>query len=192
MTNRSDTNQLNWPRWQQVLLIALLVLIIGNRLTWMVDGAAYRAGLLGEIAYVGGSQVNDPDAPPGFGKMIDVVPGGAFARAGVREGDYLRTDPSYYRLLRPVVGETLNFTLDQDGVRSERQIIIEPVPTGDVQEQDNFRRLLNQLAGIVSALVGCFILWRGWGNKTAMLLGTALAMLGRSGSVIPAWASDSR
>jgi hypothetical protein len=191
MTKANQTSQLNWPRWQQALLIALLVLVIGNRMMSLLDAAASRAGLLGEIAYVSGSQINDPAAPPGFGKMVDVVPGGAFARAGVREGDYVRTDPSYQRALRPVVGETLNFTLDRHGVRSEGQIIIEPVPTGDVQEQDNFRRLLNLLAAIVSILVGCFILWRGWGNKTAMLLGAALVMLGRGGSAIPGWASDS-
>ena len=188
MTDRTDTNRLNWPRWQQVLLIALLALIVGNRLTSLLDSTAYRAGLYGELVHTGGRWINEPAAPPGFAKMVDVVPDGPFARAGVRNGDHVRADPVYFQAQNLGFRKTLNFTLDRDGVRSQGRIMIEPMPAGSRQEQTNFLRLLNLLAAIVAMLVGCFILWRGWGNKTAMLLGAALVTLGRGGSGIPGWA----
>ena len=40
MTGRGETEKLNWPRWAQALLIALLVLLNGNRMTVLVDTAA--------------------------------------------------------------------------------------------------------------------------------------------------------
>ena len=40
MTGRGETEKLNWPRWQQVLLIAVLVLLIGNRMTSLLDATA--------------------------------------------------------------------------------------------------------------------------------------------------------
>jgi GAF domain-containing protein len=190
MSNRAESAKLNWPRWAEVLLIAVLVVIVCNRSASLLDGAAYRAGLYGELVYAGGRAVNDPAAPLGFGKMVDVVPDGPFARAGVRNGDHVRTDPVYFRQQNLGFAEKLNFTLNRDGVRSERQITLERVPADSVEAQGSFRRLVNLLAAFVSMLIGCFIIWRGWGNKTAMLLGAALLMLGRGGSGIPGWADQ--
>ena len=190
--DRSDANRLTWPHWQQVLLIALLALLIGNRMTTMVDTAAYRAGLLGEVALGAGRALADPNAPAGFGKMVEVDPDGPYAKAGIRNGDYVRPDPAYQYLPRPVVGERVNFTLDRGGVRSEHQIIVEALPEDHEQAQSNGLRVATLLAIVISMLVGCFVLWRGWGNVTAMLLGAALVAIGRGGSTLPAWASDLR
>ena len=190
MTGRGETEKLNWPRWQQALLIALLVLLIGNRMTALVDSAAYRAGLFGEVAFDAGRLMSDPNGPAGFGKMIEVDPHGPYAKAGIRNGDYVRPDPAYQYLLRPVVGERVNFTLDRDGGRSEHHIIVEALPAGHEQAQSNGLRMATLLAAVISMLVGCFVLWRGWGNATAMLLGAALVAIGRGGASLPAWASD--
>lgn len=182
-------NQLNWPRWQ-MLLIVLLVLIIGNRMTAMLDMAAYRSGLLGEQALSAGRAIPDPNAPVGFGRMIEVDPDGPVAKAGIRNGDFVRADPAYQYHLRPVVGDRVQFTLDRGGVRSEHQIVTEPLPVGHKQAHSNGLRMASLLAVIISMLAGCFILWRGWGNPSAMLLGVALAAIGRGGSNQPPWASD--
>ncbi|WP_309621458.1 hypothetical protein [Novosphingobium sp.] len=190
MTNRAESAKLNWPRWQQVLLIALLVVLIGNRLTAMVDMAAYRSGLLGQVALNSGRAIPDPNAPAGFGRMVEVDPNGPVAKAGIRNGDFVRTYLPYYYQIRPKVGDSTNFTLDRNGVRSEHQIVVEPLPIGHVQARNNGLRLANVLAVIISILVGCFILWRGWGNPAAMLLGMALAAIGRGGSNQPPWATD--
>ncbi|MDP3677280.1 MAG: hypothetical protein Q8R44_19645 [Novosphingobium sp.] len=190
MTGRAETEKLSWPRWQQVLLIALLVLLIGNRMTALVDMAAYRSGLLGEIALNSGRAIPDPKAPAGFGRMVEVDPNGPVAKAGIRNGDFVRTDLPYYYQIRPEVGDRINFTLDRDGVRSEHQIVVEPLPVGHEQARSNGLRIANLLAVIISILVGCFILWRGWGNQTAMLLGAALTGVGRGGSNQPPWATD--
>ena len=190
MTKTSDTNQLGWPRWQQALLIVVLVVLIGNRMTVLVDSAAYRAGLFGDVAFEAGRPTSDPNGPAGFGKMIEVDPDGPYAKAGIRNGDHVRPDPAYQYLLRPVEGEKVNFTLDRDGVRSEHHIIVEALPEGHEQAQSNGLRVATLLAAVISMLVGCFVLWRGWGNATAMLLGAALAATGRGGASMPAWASD--
>jgi hypothetical protein len=190
MPKTAVTNTLNWPRWAQLLLIALLVLLIGSRITSLVDSAAYRAGLYGELVSRGGSLINDPEAPDGFGKMIAVVPGGAFARAGIRNGDFVQSDPVHHFWYRSHVGDRLDFTLDRGGVRSEHHIIIEAVPAGNREAQSNSLRLVNLLAAIVSSLVGCFVLWRGWGNTTAMMLGVALVAVSRGGGSLPPWASE--
>ena len=128
MTNRAVSAKLNWPRWQQALLIVVLVVLIGNRMTAMLDMAAYRSGLLGEVALSAGRAIPDPNAPDGFGRMIEVDPNGPVAKAGIRNGDYVRTDPAYHYHIRPVVGDKVQFTLDRGGVRSEHQIVVEPLP----------------------------------------------------------------
>jgi hypothetical protein len=189
MTNRVESAKLNWPRWQQALLIALLVLIIGNRMTMLVDIGASYAGLAGELAYGGYSLDNDPEAEAGFGKVAWVAPDSPFARAGVRVGDHVRTYPSYARLRRHLAGEKANFTLNQDGVKSNRQVTVEPVKFKEMGARFKFRRLLDALAVMVSLLISIFILWRGWGNKTAMLLGAALASQGLGAMLLPPWAS---
>ena len=190
MTYRTKVDRLGWPRWQQVLLIALLVVLIGNRMTSMVDMAAYRSGLLGEIALNSGRAIPDPNAPAGFGRMVEVDPDGPVAKAGIRNGDFVRTDLPYYFAVRPEVGDRISYTLDRDGVRSEHQIGVEPLPVGHEQARINELRLAYVLAVFISILVGCFILWRGWGNAAAMLLGMALVAIGRGESNQPPWATD--
>ena len=168
MSNASDPNKLNWPRWQQALLIALLVLFIGSRLTSQVDAVAQRAGLFGEFPLIEATVANDPDAPAGFRKVVRVEPNSAAARAGTRIGDHLRVD-SFFRDGRQLsqrfspeehltAGDRINFTRDRGGIRSEFQIILQPVPAGHAQEYRNSLRLVNVLASIISSLIGCFVL----------------------------------
>ena len=189
MTNRAESAQLNWPRWQQALLIAVLVLLIGNRLFLLVDVASVRAGLYDAVPEYGGVLAENPEGQSGFVLARQVAPGGPMAKAGVQEGDELRFEHSYERLRRAEVGETLPFTLDRGGVRSNGQLTIEPRVWNEANTQRNFQLLLNLLAATVSLLIACFILWRGWGNKTAMLLGAALIALGSGGIILPPWAS---
>lgn len=190
MTGRSETAKLNWPRWAQILLIALLILIIGNRMTILVDNAAVRAGIAGELTWPGVSFGRDPKDVPGFLGVARLYPGSPMARAGVMAGDTLRFERRYEYFRRQNVGERVNFTLDRQGVRSERHLIAEPQPkTGPVRPQ-NAKELLGALAVIVSMLIGCSILWRGWGNKTAVLLGAALVAMGVVGIVLPPWAGE--
>ncbi len=189
MKNRSESEKLNWPRWQQFLLIALLAVLIANRLFMLVDTASVRAGLYGAVPEYGGVLADNPGGQSGFVKARQVEPGGPMAKAGVQEGDALRFEHSYERLRRAEVGETLLFTLDRGGVRSNRQLTIEPTVWNEANTQRNFQLLLNLLAATVSLLIACFILWRGWGNKTAMLLGAALIPLGTGGFLLPPWAS---
>jgi hypothetical protein len=184
-----DTNKLGWPRWAQFLLIAALALLIGNRLFLLVDTASVRAGFYGEVPEYGGLLADNSGGQSGFVKARQVVPGGPLAKAGVQEGDALRFEHSYERLRRAEVGETLPFTLDRGGVRSNRQLTIEPTVWNEANKQRNFQMLLNTLAATVSMVIACFILWRGWGNKTAMLLGAALIALGSGGILLPPWAS---
>jgi hypothetical protein len=185
----TDTNKLNWPRWAQALLIALLAVLIANRLFLLIDTASVRAGLYGEVPEYGGLLADNPGGQSGFVKARQVEPGGPLAKAGVQEGDALRFEHSYEPLRRAEVGETLPFTLDHGGVRSNRQLTIEPTIWNEANKQQNFQLLLNLLAATVSLLIACFILWRGWGNKTAMLLGAALIPLGTGGYLLPPWAS---
>ncbi len=189
MTNRAESAQLNWPRWQQALLILALVLLIGNRLFLLVDVASVRAGLNGAFPEYGGDLAENPEGQSGFVMARQVAPGGSLAKAGVQEGDALRFEHAYERLRRAEVGETLPFTLDRGGVRSNGQLTIEPRVWNEANTERNFQLLLNLLAATVSLLIACFILWRGWGNKTAMLLGAALIALGAGGIALPPWAS---
>ena len=190
MTRTSDTNKLNWPHWAQVLLIALLAVLIVNRMTILLDAAAARAGIAGELTWGGVTTVPDPQAKPGFLRVTEVAPGGPAARAGVMVGDYLTNQRSYDYYRRGNVGERFNFTLDRQGVQSERHVIAEPQPLTEAFRQGNSKTLLNILAVIVSMLIGCSILWRGWGNKTAMLLGAAMVTMGIAGIRLPPWAGE--
>ena len=190
MTGRGKTEKLNWPRWQQALLIALLAVLIGNRMTMLVDTVAVRAGIAGEYTGAGSHIVLDPQAKPGFLRVTEVAPGSPMARAGVMAGDHLRFERRYEYYRRPNVGERIDFTLDRQGVQSERHVIAEPQPRTEAFRQANTKGLLSALAVFVSMLIGCSILWRGWGNKTAMLLGSALATMGIAGVNLPPWAGE--
>ena len=189
MTGRGQTEKLGWPRWQQMLLIALLAIIAVNRLTMLVEDVAMRAGLYGQLPWTGAYTIIDPQAEPGYLKVIQVDPGSPMARAGVREGDYVATHPSYDQLRWWNVGEQIAMTLDHQGTRSQINVVVEPLPMTDAARQRNTQFMLNLLAVAVSMLIGCFILWRGWGNKTAMLLGAALVGIGIGGYGLPHWAS---
>jgi hypothetical protein len=189
MPGRSESNTLNWPRWAQLLLILALALLVGNRLFLLVDTASLRAGFYGAVPEYGGLLADNPGGQSGFVKARQVGPGGPMATAGVQEGDALRFEYSYERLRRAEVGETLPFTLDRAGVRSYHQLTVEPTIWNEANTEQNFQLLLNLLAATVSTLIACFILWRGWGNKTAMLLGAALISMGVSGLLLPPWAS---
>ena len=182
--------KLNWPRWAQALLIAVLVLLIGNRMTLVVETAAMRAGLAEERAWGGVATVPDPQAKPGFLLVTEVAPGGPGARAGVMVGDYVTFERRYDYYRRGKVGERFDFTLERQGVRSERHVIDEPLPQTEALRQSNSQGLLSVLAVFVSMLIGCSILWRGWGNKTAMLLGTAMVTMGIAGINLPPWARE--
>ncbi len=190
MSDTIDKSKLNWPRWQQLLLIAALALLIGNRLIMLVDTTSVRAGLYGDVPYYGGLLADNPDGQSGFVKARQVEPGGPMAKAGVQEGDELRFEHSYERFRRAEVGETLAFTLDSGGVRTNRQLTVEPTTWNEANRERNFQLLLNVLAATASMLIACFILWRGWGNKTPMLLGAALINLGSGGIQLPPWASE--
>ena len=189
MDKQTGGGALNWPRWAELLLIAVLAVLIANRLFLLVDIASVRAGLYGAVPEIGGFLADNPGGQSGFVKALQVKPGGAMAKAGVQDGDALRFEHAYERLRRAEVGETLPFTLDRGGVRSNGQLTIEPRVWNEANTQRNFQLLLNVLAATVSLLIACFILWRGWGNKTAMLLGAALIALGTGGIALPPWAS---
>ncbi len=186
MAVRTDTAKLNWPRWAQGLLIAALVLMIGVRLSMVVDTAAARSGLIGEYGTHGGDLMRVAGAKPGFLEAVGVVPGGPMARAGVREGDFVRPERISDYARRKLPGEQFRFTLDQDGTLSERQLTVEADKWDEASRQ---QILLNAVGQLVSIVIGCLVLWRGWGNKAAMLLGMALASIG-TGGLAPPWASD--
>ncbi len=186
MAGQTDTANLNWPRWKQALLIAVLVLIIGVRLVMLVDTAAARSGLIGEYGTHGGTLVRDAGAKPGFLKVLGVVPGGPMARAGVREGDFVHPERISDNARRKLPGEQFHFTLDQGGKLSHRQLTVEADKWDAASRQ---QILLNAFGVLVSIFIGCFVLWRGWGDKVPMLLGIALASIGATG-LAPPWASD--
>lgn len=190
MTNLPESARLNWPHWQQALLIAMLVLVVGSRLTALLDVASVRGGLYDDVTTFGGVTSLEARAGTGFGRALNVAPGGPLAKAGVNEGDFLRFDDGLVGLKRHRAGSRLQFTLEQNGVRTQRHLIVEPMPDSLAERQRNFGFLLNGLAGIFSILIGGFILWRGWGNKTAMLLGAAVATLGYGGVELPPWAGS--
>ncbi len=185
MSGRQDTAKLNWPRWQQALLIAVLAVLAAVRLSALVDYAAYRAGLLGPITTIGGTFASDPDAPRYFRRVATVEPGGPLDKAGVRIGDSIHTDPIPVALIRHAKGERIAVVIDHGGVRTRGQFTVEPARQSETARQGNFWLALNTLAAMVTTLIGCFILWRGWGNKTAMLLGAAMYPLHVVSPTIP-------
>jgi hypothetical protein len=185
MPNRAESAQLNWPRWAQALLIAVLVVIAIARLYSLADNAAYHAGLLGPITTTGGTAVSDKSAPAGMARVTTVEPGGPLDKAGIKLGDSIRRDPILASIIRHRTGEVVPFEHDRGGVRIKGQITVEPARLNEAQRQNLVWQALNRLAAMVTTLIGCFILWRGWGNKTAMLLGAALIPFHVVGSSIP-------
>lgn len=188
MTGRGETAKLNWPRWQQVLLAVVLAMLAATRLSQLADDAAYRAGLLGPMAIISTSTTSSVDAPRHFYKVIAVEPGGPADRAGFRVGDSIRPDIQAFFNIRQPVGKIRLIERDRAGARSLHRITQEPARLNAAQQQYQKWLALNRLAAFITAAIGCFILWRGWGNSTAMLLGAGMVPLYIGGITIPAWA----
>lgn len=189
MAGQTDTSQLNWPRWAQALLIALLALVIGVRMIMLADTIVRESRPGSEVGTFGGMFYTDPTAEAGYGQVVNLEPDGPLAKAGVREGDRVRFDRPYQRHIARAVGEKLSFTLDRSGVRSNRQLTVAPRKSGDSEQSAIFWRLLNFIGAMISLLIGSVILWRGWGNKAAMLLGGAVTALHLGRVMLPPWAS---
>jgi hypothetical protein len=187
MPSQRKVNSLTWPRWAQALLIALLVLIMSARLVMIVEGVVSGTGVWGPEGRQPGITNLDPNAEPGFGLVVDATPNGELAKAGVSVGDHVRFERRYQQVLVPVAGERIDFVLDHDGARSQRHIIVEPWHWNERERQAAFAIMLVQLTGLMAFLIGCFILWRGWGNRAAMLLGAAVTNLASVPSFYPEW-----
>ena len=189
MSSRGEVAKLNWPRWQQALLIAVLLLVIGVRLVMLGDSAVSLSGLNGEVGTIGGQGAPNSEFDAGFGKLFEVYPDGPLAKAGASVGDHIRFEPAYMGYGQSVVGQTFEVTLDHNGVRSSRQLTIAPWHPNATVRQALGWLALNLVAAILSVLIGCFILWRGWGHKTAMLLGASLICMTVVNVRLPGWAS---
>ena len=174
MTNRRIVQNLNWPRWKQELLIAVLVLIAAFRLYTSAYFAAENAGLLGPVVTFGGSFQPDIKSPRHFYRVTRVAPGRQMDRAGFQVGDSIRTESRITGLVAWPVGHIMEFERDHGGARSRGQLTLEPMRQDAATQRVFLWQMLNRLASLISAAIGCFILWRGWGNRTAMLLGAAI------------------
>jgi hypothetical protein len=177
MAGHDETSQLNWPHRWHVLLALGLGLLIALRLFSLADDAANRAGLVGEMTHVGGRFAPDPRSPRYFWRVMAVDPGGALDRAGVRVGDSIRPQPRLVRYVRHAAGERVPFYLDRRGQRLHGEIIMQPVRQTLAEQRSNVWAVLNRLGAMLTTLIGGFILWRGWGNRTAMLLGAGMLPL---------------
>jgi hypothetical protein len=185
MAGQTDNQLSRWPLWRRVLLAVLLVFCAVLRLTSVADDAAYRFGLYGEITTVGGAFAPDPAAPTGFMRVASIVPGGALAKAGLQVGDAIHTKPTYGMILRHPAGTRIDYVRERGGVRTAGELIVAPARLSAAERQGNFWLSLNMLSAFVTTLIGCFILWRGWGNITAMLLGAGMFVLNPVGLNVP-------
>ncbi|HSG55076.1 MAG TPA: hypothetical protein VLA45_06440, partial [Paracoccaceae bacterium] len=113
-------------------------------------------GLIGDIPLIGATYSNDDASHDGMLKVTDVVPNGSMADAGVRPGDMVQPERSYFRLLRPSIGDRLNFTLYRGGEGSQFQVTVQAAPQTEESSQRNTMIAVNALALLVSMLIGCF------------------------------------
>jgi hypothetical protein len=185
MAGQTDPAKLNWPRWAQALLIAMLVLVAAIRLIALADDGAYRAGLLGEKTTIGGYMIPDPVSPREYWHVVDIAAGGPMDKAGLRIGDLVRTDPLLAVFIRNPAGREIPFILNRDGKITNGHFKVENARQSATQRQLDNLLSLNKLAALITTLIGCFLLWRGWGNKTAMLLGTGMLPLHIADFAIP-------
>jgi hypothetical protein len=161
-----------WPRALQILGVVLGLFIF-------VSNVELIAGDLGHDLFRGsiGGLVDPDKAVDGAAPVTRIDPNGALAKAGVKVGDVIRFDHPMdsYRVPRP--GELIGFSLQAGGrwihqtVRAEGRPLRRP-------DQAAGAWLVYDLATFFAGLIGMFIIWRGGGALTAMLLGFGLTFYG--------------
>ncbi len=185
MPRQTDTSQLNVARSWRIALAIILTLFACARLMALADDAAFRVGLIGDTTTIGGRFAADPDVPAGYLRVTTVDPGGPMEKAGLKTGDAIHTYPTYELSHRHRVGDSFSFVRERAGVRTAGQIKVEPVKLSKADRRGNFWLALNMVAALITTLIGCLILWRGWGNLTAMMLGGGMFVLNPVGLNVP-------
>jgi hypothetical protein len=114
----------------------------------------------------------------GAAPVARIDPNGAMAKVGVKPGDVIRFDHlmDSYRTPRP--GELIGFSRQSGRQWTHQTVRAEASPMRRTPDQAAGAWLVYDLATFFAGLIGMFIIWRGGGALTAMLLGFGLTFYG--------------
>lgn len=162
-----------WLRTFQVLgLIFGLYAFVSN-----VEFIAHELGrdpLSGTI----GVLVDPGQAVDGAVPVVPLTPDGPMAKAGVKRGDVIRFDHPMDIFRQPRPGEVIGFSRRVSGQWVHESVREEPSKARAASNGEVIAGLSYDLATLIASLIGMFILWRGGGRLTALLLGLGLTMYG--------------
>ncbi|HEY3813801.1 MAG TPA: hypothetical protein VGL66_11295 [Caulobacteraceae bacterium] len=161
-----------WARIIWVLCLIYAVFVMAENVqeaAWNI-GRQPGAGTLGAI-------IAPPTGTSGYLVVSGVAPDGALAKVAVKNGDQLRFDRSYDWIRRSRVGERIGISVMTPTGPSHRiaiTVAAKPAPlTADV-----WLGILYDAATALAALIGAFIVWRGGGSASTLLLGMGLMTYG--------------
>jgi hypothetical protein len=128
-----------------------------------------------------------PEFARGDVQVTAVVADGPMAAAGVRAGDHLHFDRTY-DYLRPLWrGESSRFTLDEQGLRSERTARAVP-DIGQMENRDTqAARIFLDLTSLLPALIGAYIVLLSRRRPTVLFLGVGILCYGLEFFVPQLW-----
>ncbi|MGZ3304675.1 MAG: histidine kinase N-terminal 7TM domain-containing protein, partial [Asticcacaulis sp.] len=169
-----ETRRQDWLWLWRVLAMVWAVFVLEQDVENLMWSAQVEPGQ-GRM----GAAVDRAKAEHGYMPVLSAEPGGPFANAGIVAGDRVRFDHTFDYAREKFAGETIGLSVIHDG--HERHTVITaapPVRTASLADILFSTDMLNGFTCIIAALFGLFILWRGGGRATSLLLGMGFVTFG--------------
>ena len=173
--------------WRGVLVATAAMFAFLVALSSVVDQTRWT-GLYGDNALgTPGFSIKPLPGQDALFTVIAVDPGGPAARSGVHAGDRFRPDQLYDFARDYKAGQSIGFTIVNGPHTRHVTLVFSPVHFGEQALSVRIAESGATFARWLSILFGGLLLVRGWGNRSALILG--FGMVGISIYLqIPAWA----
>ncbi len=110
--------------------------------------------------------------------VVRLLPNGPMARAGVNGGDLIRFDHPMDDFRTPRPNELVGFSRGAGGQWVHQSVRADAAKATAAPDARVIAMLFYTLAYLAASLIGMFILWRGGGQLTVLLLGLGLVIYG--------------
>lgn len=180
----------SWPKWFGWMLALLLLVSGAANLNIQVEQLARSTGLIAEVEHTGMYFERMLRDRPGWFELAGVDKGSPLASTGMKSGDLvLRDQPLEYKRVH-LPGSTIGFVVERNGKQSHIEHTYVAAPTETHGLLSSMDAVLQFAALMVTAGLGLLLIWRRWGDPSALMLGLIIFSVGAQADGVPTWSKS--